>query len=199
MGCKGWHNPGLAPLTIMNPWQATLVGRPPYRPWLTYNGSLTQALKRRCPDLRVSRLRQGPGMPYIDEHPALGLHPRRLSLIRDVLLTCAGRPLVYAHSVIPTAGLDGPWRNLSRLGNRPLGEALFADPQVQRHPLQYRRLDGRHPLYRAAIEHVTDKPPALWARRSVFARDDHPILVTEVFLPEVLRLPPPQHAARSAR
>ena len=138
-------------------------------------------------------------MPYIDEHPALGLHRRRLSLIRDVLLTCAGRPLVYAHSVIPTAGLDGPWRNLSRLGNRPLGEALFADPQVQRHPLQYRRLDGRHPLYRAAIEHVTDKPPAFWARRSVFARDGHSILVTEVFLPEVLRLPPPQHAARRAR
>lgn len=183
----------------MNSWQATLVGRPPYRPWLTDTGSLTQTLKRCCPELRVMRLRQGLGMPYYDEHMALGLAPRRLGLLRDVLLACAGRPLVYAHSVIPTSGLNGPWRHLSRLGNRPLGEALFADPQVRRHPLEFRRLDGRHPLYRAAIEHPADKPPALWARRSVFARDGHPILVTEVFLPEVLRLTPPQHAARSTR
>ncbi len=173
----------------MNPWQATLVGQLPYRPWLTDNGSLTQALKRRCPELRVVRLRQRPGMPYFDERTPLRLKPRRLSLIRDVLLTCAGRPLVYAHSVIPLTGLTGPWRSLSRMGTRPLGEALFADPQVRRHPLEYRRLDGRHPLYRAAIEHIPGKPPALWARRSVFVRDGHPILVTEVFLPEVLRLP----------
>lgn len=183
----------------MNPWHATLMGHPPYRPWLTDDGSLTQALKRHCPDLRVVRLRQGPGVPHRDEHRPLRLQLHRLSLIRDVLLTCAGRPLVYAHSVIPLAGLAGPWRNLSRLGNRPLGEALFADPQVVRGPLQFSRLDGRHPLYRAAIEHVANKPRALWARRSVFARDDHPILVSEVFLPEVLRLTPPRHVARSAR
>ncbi len=183
----------------MNPWQAILVGHSPYRAWLTDNGSLTQALKRRCPNLCVVRLRQRPGKPHYDERPPLALRPHRLSLIRDVLLTCAGRPLVYAHSVIPLAGLAGPWRNLSRLGDRPLGEALFKDPQVRRHPLHYRRLDDRHPLYRAAIAHVTDKPPALWARRSVFTRDDHPILVTEVFLPDVLRLPPPQHATRSIR
>ena len=137
-------------------------------------------------------------MPYFDERSPLHLLPHQLCLIRDVLLDCAGRPLVYAHSVIPTASLTGPWRKLSGLGNRPLGEALFADPQVRRHPLQYRRLDRRHPLYRAAIEHVTTKPAALWARRSVFERNDHPILVTEVFLPEVLQLPPPQHAVRSA-
>lgn len=199
MGCEGWHNLRLAPITIMNSWQATLVGHPPCRSWLTDNGSLTQALKRRCPDLRVVRLRQDLGLPYFDELPPLALKPRRLGLIRDVLLTCAGRPLVYAHSVIPTAGLAGPWRRLTRLGNRPLGEALFNDPLVQRHPLQYRRLDGRHPLYRAAIEHLTVKPAALWARRSVFVRDDHPILVTEVFLPEVLLLPPPLHVKRSAR
>lgn len=182
----------------MNPWQVTLVGHPPYRPWLIDNGSLTRALKRRCPELRVMRLRQGPGIPHRDEHRPLKLQLRRLCLIRDVLLTCAGRPLVYAHSVIPLDGLAGPWRNLSRLGNRPLGEALFADPQVVRGPLQFIRLDDRHPLYRAAIRHINGKPRALWARRSVFARDDHPILVSEVFLPEVLRLPPPQQAARCA-
>lgn len=183
----------------MNPWHATLIGHPPYRPWLTDDGSLTQALKRHCPDLRVRRLRQGPGRPYRDESRLLGLPPGRISLIRDALLICAGRPLVYAHSVIPLAGLIGPWRNLSRLGNRPLGEALFADPRIVRSALQFGRLDCRHPLYRAAIEHVDNKPRTLWARRSVFARDDHPILVSEVFLPQILRLTPSQCVARCAR
>jgi chorismate--pyruvate lyase len=183
----------------MNPWQATLVGRLPYRPWLMDNGSLTMALKRRCTELRVVRLRQRPGLPYPDEHAPLELKARRLGLIRDVLLTCAGRPVVYAHSVIPLSGLMGPWHSLSRLGNRPLGEALFADPQIARQPLEYKRLDRRHPLYRAAIEHAPDRPPRLWARRSVFVRGGHPILVTEVFLPEVLRLPPPQPATRRTR
>ncbi len=136
------------------------------------------------------RLRQGLGQPHRDERPPLRLGPRRLALIRDVLLTCADKPLVYAHSVIPLAGLNGPWRMLSRLGNRPLGQALFADPRVRRAPLEFRRLDSRYPLYRAAAVHLAEAPPSLWARRSVFSRGGRPILVTEVFLPEVLRLPP---------
>lgn len=172
----------------MKHWHSTLIGRQPYRPWLTDNGSLTAALKSRCPALQVMRLRQGLARPHADERTLLGLTPKAYALIREVMLLCDERPLVFAHSVIPRAGLAGPWRSLSRLGNRPLGEALFADPRIVRHPLQYRRLDRRHPLYRSAVHHLTLQPSWLWARRSVFARDGYPILVTEVFLPEVLQL-----------
>jgi chorismate--pyruvate lyase len=177
----------------MDRWLTALPGMTPYRAWLTNNGSLTLALKRRCANLRVTRLRQGLGLPNLDERPCLGLAAGRLALIREVLLSCEGRPLVFAHSVIPRAGLNGPWRGLSTLGNKPLGEALFADPQVERRALRFRRLDGRHPLYHAAVRHLAERPGWLWARRSVFLRTGHPILVTEVFLPEVLRLPAPLH------
>ncbi len=186
----GWHNSLLAPHIIMYSWQTTLVGHPNYRRWLTDHGSLTLALKQCCPELRVIRLRQGPGKPNADEFGVLRLNGPRRCMIRDVVLTCAGRPVVFAHSVIPLAGLAGPWRDLTRLGNRPLGEALFNDPLVRRHALEFRRLNARHPLYRSAIVHTAVKPPALWARRSVFERQGQPILVTEVFLPALLELPP---------
>ncbi len=183
----------------MDHWPIHLLCHTPYRPWLTDNGSLTLALKRRCAALRVIRLRQARAKPNYDELQPLGLTAGRLAVIREVLLVCGGRPLVYAHSVIPEAGIRGPWRSLSSLGNKPLGEALFADPLVERHPLSFKRLDRRHPLYHGAHRHLAESSRYLWARRSVFALDEHPILVTEVFLPEVLRLPPPHTVARGKR
>jgi chorismate--pyruvate lyase len=47
-------------------------------------------------------------------------------------------------------------------------------------------VDRRHPLYRHAAVHVDAPPRALWARRSLFSLENHPILVTEVFLPALL-------------
>jgi chorismate--pyruvate lyase len=42
-----------------------------------------------------------------------------------------------------------------------------------------------HPLFRAIPrEHARDSAP-LWARRSVFCLNTHPLLVTEVFLPTI--------------
>jgi chorismate--pyruvate lyase len=78
---------------------------------------------------------------------------------------------------------------LTALGHRPLGAALFANPRVKRFPLEYRHLDQRHPLHRAACADTSTAHGPLWARRSLFALEGHPILVTEVFLPEVLNLP----------
>lgn len=178
----------------MQHWHSKLVGRHPYRPWLTINGSLTAALKSRCPTLHVWRLRQELGRPGEDERTQLALDSRRLALIREVVLYCQDQPLVFAHSVIPRVGLAGPWRSLSRLGSRPLGEALFADPRIVRHPLKFRCLDARHPLYRSAVRTLTVRPPRLWARRSVFVRGGYPILVTEVFLPAVLHLTEKPHS-----
>jgi hypothetical protein len=98
-----------------------------WRGWLSDHGSLTRRLQSICPRLRVRRLSQRIGTPYPDESASLGLRRGQRALLRDVLLICGDTPLVYAHSVIPLPGLDGPWVGLSRLGNRPLGEALFAD------------------------------------------------------------------------
>lgn len=173
----------------MNSWHAALLGANPYRHWLADHGSLTRRLQARCPSFAVQRLRQEIAAPCHDECGEIGLVPGRLALVREVLLKCAGKPVVFAHSVVSLDGLRGPWVGLSKLGNKPLGAALFANPKVQRHPLEFQRLDARHPLYRAAASHIDTPPRYLWARRSHFELADSPILVTEVFLPEVLCLP----------
>ncbi len=168
---------------LTSAWQAGA-----WRHWLTDRGSLTRRLQQACPAFRVLRLRQAPGRPNLDECAVLNLLPGRQAVIREVLLLNADAPLVFAHSVIPLHSLTGPWAGLAGLGNRPLGAALFTNPRIRRLALQYRHLDRRHPLYRAAAVHLSTPPRTLWARRSSFALANHPILVTEVFLPATLQL-----------
>lgn len=164
-------------------------GRCPYHPWLIDQGSLTRRIQERCSEFSVRALSQGHGRPGLDEADLLGLRPREDALLREVFLCCGERPVVFAHSVLPFSSLQGPWRDLARLGNRSLGATLFADPRVRRAPLQYKRLNIRHALFRRACTGMDSAPAHLWARRSVFRLDGRPILVTEVFLPAILELP----------
>lgn len=160
----------------------------PYRPWLIDMGSLTHRIQARCSAFSVRGLRLTKAKSGRDEAACVQLDPRELALLREVLLYCGDTPVVFAHSVIPRAGLRGPWRSLSKLGSKPLGAALFADPKVKRMPLQFKKLSRRHELYRRACRILPERPPHLWARRSVFVLRRYPILVTEVFLPGILDL-----------
>lgn len=164
------------------------VGRSPYSHWLTDEGSLTQRLQASCARFSVENVRQRWGRPQSDEAMLLRLRRGECTWLREVTLCCAGRPVVFASSVLPRRSLRGAWRDLGRLGARPLGAALFADPRVCRTPLAYCRLRPRDALFRRAAAMLGTVPTALWARRSVFLLQRAPILVTEVFLPGVLEL-----------
>lgn len=154
--------------------------------WLSDRGSLTRHLKAKHTDFRVRPVAQGFAPPFLDEARTLRLKPKTHAYVRDVLLIGDGHIRVFAHSVLPRDSLRGAWCGITRLGTRPLGEALFTNPRIRRLGLSMRRLDARHPLYRAARRHTGVSVPYLWARRSVFCLDGHPLLVTEVFLPAVL-------------
>jgi len=123
-----------------------------------------------------------------DESQLLQMPFRQRALLRDVHLTCENRPVVFAHSVLPSRSLRGNWQGLSRLGNRSLGTTLFADARVMRTPLEFKKLAKHNALYRRATADLESAPNALWARRSVFRLKHAVILVTEVFLPSVLKL-----------
>lgn len=153
--------------------------------WLSDRGSLTRRLKKRHADFRVSPVARGFAAPFFDEARALDLASKTHAYVRDVLLMGGGHIRVFAHSVLPRDSLRGGWCGITRLGTKPLGEALFTDPRVRRLGLTMRRLDARHPLYRTAKRHTGLTVPHLWARRSVFCLNGHPLLVTEVFLPEI--------------
>lgn len=170
-------------------WRRASTGMGPWRRWLTGRGSLTRRLQARCDAFRVQCLSQIVDRPYLDELPPFGQHRRRQALIREVLLLCGDTPLVFAHTVIPLGALRSRWQRLGDLGNHSLGATLFADPTIRRYPLEYRRLNPRHPLFRSAAGHLSAPADRLWARRSLFALGRGRIQVTEVFLPAVLELP----------
>lgn len=159
-----------------------------YRHWLIDGGSLTRRLQARCGDFAVRPIKLYDAKPQPDEAHLLALLPYQKALLREVHLYCAGKPVIFAHSVLPHKSLRGNWQGLGRLGNKPLGGALFSDPRVVRTPLEFKKLSSHHALYRRAVACLDMQPPALWARRSVFTLDGVAILVTEVFLPQVLTL-----------
>ncbi|MFO7543420.1 MAG: chorismate lyase [Thiobacillus sp.] len=155
------------------------------RPWLIDRGSLTQRLKARCAAFRVVPLATGLARPNADEHAILDLAPGTRAYVREVLLLCDGIPVVFAHSVLPLAGLRGGWNGITQLGSRPLGEALFSDHRIHRQPLAFSHLNRGHPLFQTIERQHPLSVNDLWGRRSVFRLNQHPLLVTEVFLPAI--------------
>jgi chorismate--pyruvate lyase len=160
----------------------------PWRPWLAWRGSLTWRITARARDFRVEVIRQGRHFPNADEYAMLGQPAHRRALVREVVLHANGSPVVLAHSIAAWRDHSGVWRGLRGLGNRPLAEALFADPLVTREALQFVRLDSRHPLWRRARSVFRRDFPSLVARRSRFFKHGRPLIVTEVFLPALLDL-----------
>ena len=154
--------------------------------WLIDKDSLTACLKRHFNHFSIRIVKLEYAKPVIDESILLQTPNCKTSLIREVLLFGDGHPVIFAHSVLPRASLRGAWNGLGRLGNKPLGAALFANPQVKRAPLRFKKLSPHHVLYQKAAQHLNEKPAYLWARRSVFSLNCATILVTEVFLPPLL-------------
>lgn len=169
-------------------WQPKPAAAGRYRPWLTDAGSLTARVKARCADFSVRLLFQGLRRPDRDERFVFSHRGRARVLVREVFLCCGDTPVVFAHTVFDPRDLCGAWRSVAKLGTRPLGAALFADPKVHRRPLRSRKLDAHHELRRRLRRYSGEPAGSLWARRSLFHLHDSPILVTEVFLPEILRL-----------
>lgn len=176
----------MRPIPEDSQWQRAPAAAGRYQPWLTDRGSLTARIAARCPGVWVNVLFQGLRRADRDERFVFG--DRARVLVREVLLVCGNTPVVFAHTILDPADLCGPWRSVARLGSRPLGAALFADPRIARFPLRQRKIGRHHELHRRLRALVPHAPASLWARRSLFRMHDSPILVTEVFLPEILEL-----------
>ncbi|HEY9197713.1 MAG TPA: chorismate lyase [Gammaproteobacteria bacterium] len=156
------------------------------RAWLLDTGSLTRRVQQACAGrFRVRVEMQGWGRPRLDEYRALRLRLGRIALIREVHLLCDERPWVFARTVIPVTTLRGGQRRLAHLGSRPLGAVLFADPRMQRGPVQVARIPRDSALFAAAAQGLDRRPAEIWGRRSIFRLGGKPLLVSEFFLPAV--------------
>lgn len=156
------------------------------RAWLTEPGLLTERLRACCdgrPGLTVVSEREE---PLAAAESALLQAPGNAAFVREIELTCDGRPWVFAQSLIPLATLARHgW--LSTLGEAALGERLAAVPGLKRGPLEFARLTPGVALFHRALRETVAPPAELWARRSWFAIDGNRLLVQEVFLPGALR------------
>lgn len=152
--------------------------------WLLDEGSLTQRLRQRCGGrFRVALRRQGWGRPSSSERRVLGMGHGERAVIREVHLMCGDTPWVFARTVIPVSSLRGAQRRLTRLGSKPLGAALFADPSMWRGAVEVACLRPAEPLYARAMCGAASAAAMIWGRRSVFHLQERPLLVTEIFLP----------------
>ncbi|MFA6920477.1 MAG: chorismate lyase [Gallionella sp.] len=170
-------------------WNGTPLGADiELQPWLRDHGSLTQRIVQRCERFSVRNVKSALARIAPDESALLGLAPQQLAWSREVFLCADDQPVVFAHSACEARHLRGAWQALRKLGNKPLGALLFSHPQIVRQPLHFKALHRRHPLYRRATCVLNNPPDRLWARRSLFYLNNTPLLVTEVFLPEILLL-----------
>ena len=158
--------------------------------WLTHRDSLTARLVARCQRFRVQRLHQVFSICLADEFAEIGLQRPLKVVEREVLLRCDERPVVYAHTIVPTSANAAQWPLFAALGEKSLGSTLFNDPLVERGQLSYAKLRHTHPLMKriAALQILQEPVDYLYARRSVFRRKGGCLLVTEIFLPDVQQL-----------
>lgn len=153
-------------------------------PWLFDSSSLTKRLLQRCPEnFRVEVLNQSVMRPALDEKRALCIGSGKSALIREVLLYCGDRAVVYARTVIPLATLAGAQRSYANLGNRPLGAMLFADRSMSRGEVEITKLMPDDSLY--VNTHCVGE--TVWGRRSIFRVGGKPLLVSEYFLPAIYK------------
>ena len=95
---------------------------------------------------------------------------------------CQNQPRVYARTVIPDWTARNPWAEVQRLGRHPLGELLFRLPDLQRSGFEWSQgWTWPHADHWTGHASAPTRPEPL-ARRCVFALEQAPLLLTEVFL-----------------
>ncbi len=157
------------------------------RPWLLDPSSTTKRFRELAgKTFSVQVLLQGWGKVLPTERSLLQLHPRTNVLVREVLISCCGKPWMFARCVFPASSLTGKNKFLQgALDERPLGDLLYCEPSLRRSEFELSLLQANQCEFsRDEILPFFSEP--LGARRSLFFLHNKPILLTEVFLPALV-------------
>ena len=171
-----WQNKNIAKLHIRD---KTLY------PFIFQTGSLTRYIQQQCRgSFHIEIKSETWQHPMTDEARLINTGEREPAFIRESWLKCDDKALVYARTVIPRRTLTGKYKKLTRLGTRPLGEILFADKSSYRSDMRYARVPVDCALYSQVLD-TYDVNSSLWARQSLFYVKNEPLLIIEVFLPDI--------------
>lgn len=154
--------------------------------WLFDSSSLTERLISACSgSFSVQVLNQGWAHAMLNEAKTLNMRMTRRALVREVHLLCDEQPWVFARTIIPPHTMRGKRRRLAKLGQKPLGAVLFADKSMQRSEMEIACIKPGQQLYALATHHLEAADQPIWGRRSVFYLNRHPLMVSEIFLPQI--------------
>ncbi|MFC0445995.1 chorismate--pyruvate lyase family protein [Pseudidiomarina halophila] len=149
------------------------------RDWLLDPASLTAKLKARTSDFAVQLLGQHQVPLLTDERRWLG--EQQSCVVREVILWCDDQPWVFARSVFPLQALAQQQLRLQDLGDKPLGEHLFKQPDLTRSAVEISSFSRGSKV--GQLHQQLGFPPAtLWGRRSCFSAAGQQVLVAEVFI-----------------
>jgi chorismate--pyruvate lyase len=157
--------------------------------WMGHKGSFMQRLKKFGVNTAVIKvLKQSWHYPTSDESALLNIKPRQLVLVREVLISSPDNKWMFARTVLPRTTLTGAERQLAFLKDRSLGSVLFKDPHLRRSEFELACLRQGSAWYEKIIKLLALDASELWARRSVFHINSKPLLLTEIFFPDVAAL-----------
>jgi len=159
------------------------------RDWAALETSMTARVGKvgGC-DITVDVLRQARGPLHTDERGFFDAPPAANGVVREVCLKAGAEPLLVARTVFTSRRLeDHP--TIRKLGNHALGTLLFADGKPPHTARQVIQLDQSSPLWALVRQRHAPVRANYWARRTLFWLFDAPLLVTEIFLPELLNHP----------
>lgn len=163
-----WHTP-----TALANWSNTA------QHWLLDPASLTAKLKSCSSEFAVQLLGQRESSLLADEQRWLG--PQQNCVVREVILWCDQQPWVFARSVFPLKALAEQQLRLDELGDRPLGEHLFNQPDLRRSEVEISRFQADSKVGNLH-QQLGFSPSTLWGRRSCFTAAQQNVLVAEVFI-----------------
>lgn len=122
------------------------------------------------------------------ENLLLNLKNRTKALVREVEISSNHNLLMLARAVFPASTLKGKTKFIQRrLDDSPLGELLFQEPSLQRSDFELALLNLSICEYSFAKCYSKKIQEPIWARRSVFWFRQKPILLTEMFLPALVK------------
>ena len=155
------------------------------RDWLSLTSSMTKHMQSNCNIVKVSVVHNKQDTIYQDEATKLGIDVECPCWIREVIMLCNDKQWLYGRTVIPECSLHGKVKDITQLGSIPLGRILFSDPKTQRDNFEYTYIKAAQLYHQRMQVFIPDVTQDLWARRSIFNYDKKPLLLTELFLPEM--------------
>lgn len=157
------------------------------RDWLCTKGSLTKKASRICHHVNVELLAGNWQFPSCQEANILGIMPRQKAFVREIFMICNGEKWWYARTVIPRQAIMSGMSPLRYLGTKPLANILFSTAGVRRLKFEIAPINNSHYEFMCANKYSLCSLNNLWGRRSKIVCSNKALLLTEVFLPDMLQ------------